>query len=71
MTTQLYDSLRHEISRFGRGRRRLRLIAASSLWITLGLIISGAYVLIDLAFEPGTIPLLVCCGLSALAILIL
>ncbi|MDP6353590.1 MAG: hypothetical protein QF473_00700 [Planctomycetota bacterium] len=71
MTTQLYDSLRHEISRFGRGRRRLRLVAASSLWITLGLIISGAYVLIDLAFEPGTIPLLVCCGLSALAILIL
>jgi hypothetical protein len=71
MTTHLHDSLRQEISRFGRGRRRVRLLAASSLWVTLGLIISGAYVLIDLAFELGTIPLLVFCAVSALAILIL
>lgn len=71
MTGDPRRTLTHELTAFGRVRRRLRLASRACAWLTLALVISTAYVLVDVLFAPGAIPLLVFFALSALAILVL
>jgi len=71
MTDEPRKALTHELTAFGRVRRRLRRASRACAWLSLALVISTAYVLMDALFGPGTIPLLVLFSLSVLTILVL